>query len=424
MTKHMGLPRVAYALHAGLNRRSIALDMRYNRGGLAVLTRVLIASFGLWSLTAYAIPTPLLDALSDVRYNTLGIAVTPAQADVQSDASPPSSLPLVSSAIVVGATDFASGNAIAASGLLQTSAEADSDADFASAVATSELIGTLSGFGGSLLHLVLDFSSFDTLPGGTGVSSGNLFVSLTQNNVTVFSQLYDLADTIIINFTLLSGAPTTLDVLLTSQADVLAGGSAFNLAQVGISGTVPTPGSLLLVLCGLLALMVHIGNRRQLDGARASGFTKLLRLRCIEGARGLPEPSAAHPLLRLPLPLRVPRVLAHAYFLVAHEYLERQNVVLVLRNGRRRSRNLELSLHIACTAVAFRGFPVFEQTALRCPQVANDVILALHAPAERQALGEIGRCRGRPLPALVDGHAIGAKELGASLVERIPDLRR
>ena len=219
-----------------------------------MLKRMLIASFGLWSLTAYALPTSILDALSNVQYNTLGIAVTPSQVDVQSDASPPSALPLVSSATVFSATDFASGNAIAASGLLQTSAEADSDTDFASAVATSELTGTLSGFGGSLLHLVLDLSLFDTLPGGTGVSSGNLFVSLTQNNVTVFSQLYDLADTIIVEFTLLSGAPTTLDVLLTSQADVLAGGSAFNLAQVGISGTVPTPGSLLLVLCALLAL--------------------------------------------------------------------------------------------------------------------------------------------------------------------------
>ena len=91
-------------------------------------TRTLITLLACYALNAHALPI----VFSGTQFETSTAAIAGAQADAEFDSSPPSTLPLVTSATVVGASDFASGNAIAASGLLATSAEASSVAGLAS----------------------------------------------------------------------------------------------------------------------------------------------------------------------------------------------------------------------------------------------------------------------------------------------------
>ena len=99
---------------------------------------------------ALALSVTTLDAQSapipfNVQLQTDTTAVAESSADVHSDTSPPSATPLATSSVVVGVTDFASAGAIAADGLLSTSAEAFSVAGFASGVGSSRYLASFAG---------------------------------------------------------------------------------------------------------------------------------------------------------------------------------------------------------------------------------------------------------------------------------------
>jgi len=190
-------------------------------------------------------------------FDTFAVAIAEGGADVHSDASPSSPLPLVTTATVVGQNDFATSSAIAASGLLVTSAEADSTLDSPSAVGQSHFLANIQGDGKH--ELLLDFDNLNTIVGG-GLGSGNLFVFLTTTlgatTTTVFNNVITMTGLIDLNYVVPAGGFSTIDLLLVSEASTTGPGqSGQNFAQVTISGqTVPLPGTALLVIAGLLAM--------------------------------------------------------------------------------------------------------------------------------------------------------------------------
>lgn len=214
-----------------------------------MITKFLIACVACCGLSAQALPI----VFSNSQYETSAVAIAGSQADTNFDSSPPSALPLVTSATVVGATDFASGNGIAAGGLLQTLAEASSGAGLASAVGTSEFIGTFTG--GGPFGIRLDFNSQNFTDTGA-FSSGNLFLLLISNNITLANEVFSAPSIITRTYNLPFGSVNSLDLLLSSEASTTTGGNAFNLASVGIQATsLPVAPTWLLMLPGLLCLV-------------------------------------------------------------------------------------------------------------------------------------------------------------------------
>src|SRR5438067_6686703 len=169
-----------------LNRSLTASPLRgvvaQSRKGRNVKTRTLITLLACYALNAHALPI----VFSGTQFETSAAAIAGSQADAEFDSSPPSTLPLVTSATVVGTSDFASGNAIAASGLLTASAEASSVAGVASGVGTAEFVGTFAG--GGLLGITLNFNT-QNFTDSTGFSAGTLFVHLISNNVTLLNEI-------------------------------------------------------------------------------------------------------------------------------------------------------------------------------------------------------------------------------------------
>ena len=217
------------------------------RGAIAALLALSAASAG----------ATVVD-FGSAQYDTSAFALSGNSADASSAATPASALPLVSTATVVGANDFATGSAIAAAGLLVATSEADSFAGAlgGSAGAQAHLVSTITGSGRLTLHF--DFDSLDTLAGGP--ASGTLFVLLTNTlgttTTTLLDRFFDVsADTTLEFF--LPGATSVLDLVLFSSATTTgAGQSAQNFAQVAVTGTVPTPDTLPLVAGGLVAAFV------------------------------------------------------------------------------------------------------------------------------------------------------------------------
>lgn len=210
---------------------------------------------------------------TSTQFDTTAFAFSGALADTSSGASPASPLPLVSTATVAPSNDFATAFAIAATGLLSASAEADSfaGAQGASSGAQSHFVGTFLGDG--LLSLLLDFDSLTSLVGG-GTGSGTLFVLLTSalggTSTVLLNDFYSAGDDLIFNFT--TFGTTTLDLLLFSEAGTLGAGEAGqNFAQVVFSGdlvranAVPLPSTLLLTGVGFLAFLT---GRRRARGRR------------------------------------------------------------------------------------------------------------------------------------------------------------
>src|SRR5947208_12396685 len=109
------------------------------------------------------------------QYQTSGVALAGARSDAQFGSSPPSLLPLITTATAFNATDFASGSGIAASGLLTTQAEANSASGLASAVGSVEFIGDFIGGLGGLINLGFNFNTQDFSDPNTS-SAGTLFV--------------------------------------------------------------------------------------------------------------------------------------------------------------------------------------------------------------------------------------------------------
>ncbi len=203
--------------------------------------------------TAQAVPINF----STAQYDTSVFAFSGALADAQS-ASSPSPLPLISSATVTPANDFATASAIAAAGLLVASSEADSftGSSGASAGAQSHFNATVLGSG--RLHLNLSFDDLNAIGGGTG--SGTLFVEVTNTlggiTSTLFNGFYD-ASTVASLEWFAPGSTSTVDLLLFSTASTTGDGqSAQNFSQVSVTGTIPSPETLPLMVGGLAGMFV------------------------------------------------------------------------------------------------------------------------------------------------------------------------
>jgi len=167
-------------------------------------------------------------------------------------------LPLITTAFSFGASDFASASSINAPGLLNTSAEADSNSGFASSDATAEFLGSFTGPYYINVQLGLDVpSSFST--GNGSFAGANLFITVLNGTNTLYSNVFSTPGLFNIAFAAPASGLTTIDVLLESAASVITGGSAFNAANVTISASVAEPATWLLIG---LALMLVFGIPR------------------------------------------------------------------------------------------------------------------------------------------------------------------
>jgi len=231
-----------------------------------VATRFLVALLASVAIGAQASPI----VFTSTQYDTTAFAVVGALADAHSDLSPPSALPLLSTATVVGANDFATSAAFGTSGLLFTSAEADSfpGAIGASAGAQSHFVGSILGNGPLKLHF--GFDSLDSIVGG-GVGDGTLFVLLTNTvgavTTTLFNDFFTGSGLFNLQYDVPVGGVSRLDLLLFSEATTTAAGqSAQNFSQVTVGGTIPLPATPLLVIAGLGAMLA---SRRKRQNAAA-----------------------------------------------------------------------------------------------------------------------------------------------------------
>jgi hypothetical protein len=202
--------------------------------------------------------TPI--TFADVEYQTAATALIGSAADDEADSNPPTDLPLLTTATVFDADDFASASGIADDGLLGTQADASSPAAFASAVGTSEFIGTFTTTRRVLqLSLALDFLDATDPP---AFSMGSLVAQVLHAGTPIAAQLFTDAGSVVATFFLPNPGTYTLDLLLTSEADVTAGGSASNASQATFAAqAVPEPRTLMLVLTGLLMLAVPLRRR-------------------------------------------------------------------------------------------------------------------------------------------------------------------
>ena len=212
--------------------------------------RTLITFLACYALNSHALPI----VFSGTQFETSTAAIAGAQADAEFDSSPPSALPLVTSATAVGASDFASGNAIAASGLLATSAEASSVAGLASGVGTAEFVGTFTG--GGLLGIALNFNT-QIFTDTTGFSAATLFLQLISNNVTLLNEIVSASGLVSRTVNVPFGTNNTFNLLLSSEASITVGGNASNFALVSfqLANNVREPPIWLLMLPGLLLLV-------------------------------------------------------------------------------------------------------------------------------------------------------------------------
>lgn len=174
-----------------------------------------------------------------------------------SDSGDAALLPLASSASAQGDDgDTASAVALADTLFLTTTSEANAVSGTAAATAVATFSGTFNALPG-WLNLSLGFDTLiDAL--GSGFARNQLAISLEVGGITLFDDL--LFDTALIDqsFLLASGGTGLFDLTLISTADAAApGDAAFSLASVNASldaVAVPEPGSIALLLAGILGL--------------------------------------------------------------------------------------------------------------------------------------------------------------------------
>jgi len=232
-----------------------------------VTTRLLIALLASIAIGAHASPI----VFTTTQYDTTAFAVVGALADAGSDTSPPTALPLLSTATVVGANDFATSAAFGSPGLLFTQAEADSFAGAlgASAGAQSHFVGSILGTGALKLHFAFD--DLDSIV-GNGASDGTLFIFLTNTvgaiTTTLFNGFLTQSGVFNLQFDVPAGGVSKLDLLLFSEATTTsAGQAAQNFAQVRVDGTIPLPATPFLIVAGLAALAT---SRRRHENSKAA----------------------------------------------------------------------------------------------------------------------------------------------------------
>jgi hypothetical protein len=213
---------------------------------------VLIVCLAALSFSAQA--SPLL--FSGAVFEVTAVAATadgPAGFDAQS--SPPSATPISAAADSVGTTDIATAGAIAAPGLLSTSADVSSTGGITSAVSTASFSGSILDSG--RVNLTIDFFASE-FAAGSGAGATSLFVNLVYDGVTLMDDfvtgLWDFQ---------YNAAPGTTSLLsLTLVSETSAGflspgfGDAASSGLVNITGSVPVPATAFLVVIALMGLAV------------------------------------------------------------------------------------------------------------------------------------------------------------------------
>lgn len=193
-----------------------------------------------------------------------GQAAAAVQSETAADAQfanlPPDALPLTASTTLFDATSFVSASALVADGLLSTQAEGGSDTGFTSASSVASYGGDFVGASRKLLlDFVLDLGdSADSQAFG----ASTLVVTLLQNGLPFYSEVFDTAGVVSRLIDLMAGATYSLDVVASSEANTITGGNAFAsmLATVQVSA-VPEPSTIALLL--LAGTMLALARRRR-----------------------------------------------------------------------------------------------------------------------------------------------------------------
>jgi hypothetical protein len=216
------------------------------------------AAFVAFAGSAMAVPV-----LGTQQFQTETLALAEDAIDLQNGGGPASSGPFLTSASAFGVGSFAAGGAVAAPGLMSTSAEADSVSGFANAVGSAKYVANYTGVGGLFLHLAYDPSSSMT---GSGFSEGSVLLTVTSGGLTILQELLTATTTFDRQVSVLGNPNQTVELLLWSQANTLTGGAASNsgLLSFGITA-VPEPATWVLA-AGALLLML---GRRRMPSPRA-----------------------------------------------------------------------------------------------------------------------------------------------------------
>lgn len=217
----------------------------------------LLTTVALVFATTLAHASPV--AFTATRGQTSVAVSTASDADAQFGSAPPDALPLTTTSTLFDATSFVSGSALVADGLLSTQAEGSSDG-FTSALASASWGGDFVGASRKLLlDFVLDIGdSADVQAFG----ASTLVVTLLQNGLPFYSEVFDTAGTVSRLIDLMAGATYSLDIVASSEANTLVGGNAFAsmLANVQVAA-VPEPSTVALLL--LAGTMLALARRRR-----------------------------------------------------------------------------------------------------------------------------------------------------------------
>ena len=192
------------------------------------------------------------------QFQTDTLALAGAASDNNSDTSPPALLPLLTTASAASGADFADSAGSADVGFLSAFAEVGSESQSTSALGSAEFNGkfTLSG---TLLRLLVNFDSLNTLDGGT--AGGQILLFLAVDGTTLLNQVVDTSGMFERFFVVPVGGLGVLDLLLTSNADA-TGGAAFNVSAANFSLELSEAPVLLVFATGLLGLVLMLRVRR------------------------------------------------------------------------------------------------------------------------------------------------------------------
>jgi hypothetical protein len=211
---------------------------------------ILAAVLGIAAFQASADPLTFTDS----TWTTSGFSSAGTASNSESDASPITPLPLLTSAPSADLDATASGDAIADTNVLSALATAVASADgAASAIASAAFLGNFVAPGG-LLYLLLDIDLSATSSQGNGVGDGLVRITLVGGPDLLIDEIVRTTGTFDRYFDLPFGTMGFLNIEAIGSADAAtAGDIAVGSASV-IFGlrTVPEPAGLALLLAAVL----------------------------------------------------------------------------------------------------------------------------------------------------------------------------